>query len=107
MFRKKVGLAAAGALIGLSASFLAVAPAQAVPTYCSASSSGNTVTAYCYASASGSQFRAVAQCRYVTPTGSYDYNTYYGPWRVQGDPPASSVSCPSGWSLNYADAQVA
>jgi hypothetical protein len=82
-------------------------PAQAVPTYCTATVSGNTATAYCYASASGSQFRAMARCRYVTPSGSNDYNTWYGLWRVQGDPQYSSATCGTGWSLYQPDAQVA
>ena len=81
-------------------------PAQAVPTYCTASASGNTASAYCYASASGSQFRAIARCRYVTPSGSYDYNTWYGLWRVQGDPQYSNATCGTGSSLYQPDAQV-
>ena len=106
MFRRKAALSAAGVIVGLGAALAVVAPAQAVPAYCTASSSGNTVTAYCYASAAGTQFRAVAQCRYQTPSGSYDYNTWYGTWRTQGDPFSSTATCGSGYGLYGADAQV-
>lgn len=107
MIRKKIGLAVVGVLVGLGASLGAVAPAQAVPSGCSASSSGRTVTAYCYTSAAGTYFRAVAQCYYVTPTGSYDYASWYGAWQVQGDPLSSTATCGTGWGLLKAEAQTA
>jgi hypothetical protein len=79
---------------------------SAVPAYCTASPSGNTASAYCYTSASGTIFRAVARCRYVTPSGTYDYNNWYRPWRTQGDPLYSNATCGSGWGLYQADAQT-
>ena len=83
----------AGALgIGMAGS------ASAVPAYCSVADYGsNGATGYCYASASGTQFRAVVTCHYATPSGSVDSNNWYGPWRIQGDPLWSNVSCGAGW----------
>lgn len=94
------------AAIGIGLCVTGASSASAVPAYCTASMSGNNSSAYCYASASGTIFRAIARCRYVTPTGSYDYNSWYGPWRTQGDPSYSVVSCGTGWSLYQADAQT-
>lgn len=64
------------------------------------------VPAYCYASASGTQFRAVAYCRYLTPSGSFDYANFHGVWRVQGDPYHSAVACGAGWSFLSPNTQV-
>ncbi|WP_086852624.1 hypothetical protein [Amycolatopsis kentuckyensis] len=100
----KIVLAATLTAAGLSVAV--AAPAAAAPAYCTASQSGNGATAYCYASASGTQFRAVAYCRYLTPSGSFDYSNFYGPWRVQGDPYRSTVACGAGWSYLSANAQV-
>ena len=97
---------AAVAVLTLGTATWAATPAAAGPAYCTANSSGNTVTAYCYTSASGTKFRAVAKCRYQTPSGSWDYNNWYGTWRIQGDPYSSSATCGTGWSLYQADAQV-
>ena len=99
-------MAAASAVLGTALCVSAATPASAVPAYCTATASGNSVAAYCYTSASGTIFRAVARCRYVTPSGSYDYNSWYGPWRTQGDPLYSNVSCGTGWSLYQPDAQT-
>ncbi|MDQ7808651.1 hypothetical protein Q5425_33375 [Amycolatopsis sp. A133] len=93
-------LAAAGLSVSLAS------PAAAAPAYCTASKYGNGATAYCYASASGTQFRAVAYCRYLTPSGSFDYSNFYGAWRTQGDPGNSTVACGAGWSFLSPNAQT-
>ncbi|WP_410640021.1 hypothetical protein [Amycolatopsis sp. lyj-346] len=100
----KTVLAATLTAAGLSVAL--ASPAAAAPAYCSASQSGNGTTAYCYASASGTQFRAVAYCRYLTPSGSFDYSNFYGVWRVQGDPLRSTVACGAGWNFVSPNAQV-
>ena len=100
----KIMLAATLTAAGLSVAI--ASPAAAAPAYCSASKSGNGTTAYCYASASGTQFRAVAYCRYLTPSGSFDYSNFYGPWRVQGDPLSSLVACGAGWNFVSPTAQL-
>ncbi len=85
-------LAATLASVGLS---IAVAPpaSAAPPPYCRASQDGNGAKAYCYTSARGTQFRAVARCKYQTPTGSYDYSNFYSAWQRQGDPNEAIAPC--------------
>jgi hypothetical protein len=100
----KIMLAATLTAAGLSVSL--ASPAAAAPAYCSASKYGNGVTAYCYASASGTQFRAVAYCKYITPTGSEDHSNFYGAWRTQGDPGNSTVACGAGWIYLSPNAQT-
>ncbi|WP_433579044.1 hypothetical protein [Nocardia brasiliensis] len=100
----KILLATTLTTVGLSISM--AAPAAAAPPGCTVSESGNTVTAYCYSSASGTQFRAVARCRYLTPSGSYDYNVFYGPWKRQGDFASSEAACGLGWNLREPNAQT-
>jgi hypothetical protein len=100
----KIMFAATLTAAGLSVSL--AAPATAAPAYCTASKSGNGATAYCYTSASGTQFRAVAYCKYITPTGSEDYSNFYGGWRTQGDPGNSTVACGLGWSILSPNAQT-
>ena len=87
----KTVLAATVAAAGLSVAL--ASPAAAAP-------------AYCYASASGTQFRAMAYCRYLTPSGSFDYSYFYGAWRTQGDPLWSTAACGAGWSYVSPNAQV-
>lgn len=89
----RIGLAAALSIGGVVA---ATAPAQAYPSHCTGTRGDSSGTVYCYASASGSQFRAKLGCRHITPTGSEDNYTHYGPWRKQGDEASSSASCQSG-----------
>ncbi|CAM4410350.1 hypothetical protein NONI108955_25830 [Nocardia ninae] len=93
----KIMLAATLTTVGLSISM--ASPASAAPPGCRASQSGNGATAYCYTSASGTQFRAVARCRYLTPSGSFDYENFFGPWRVQGNPQSSYAPCGAGWNF--------
>ncbi|MGW3995332.1 hypothetical protein ACWEF6_17740 [Amycolatopsis sp. NPDC004772] len=100
----KTVLAATVAAAGLSVAL--ASPAAAAPAYCTVSKSGNGATAYCYASASGTQFRAMAYCRYLTPSGSFDYSYFYGAWRTQGDPLWSTAACGAGWSYVSPNAQV-
>lgn len=100
----KTVLAATLTAVGLAVSM--AAPASAAPAYCSASQSGNGATAYCYASASGTKYRAVAYCKYVTPTGSVDYSNFYGAWAIQGDPGSSYAPCGLGWSFLSPNAQT-
>lgn len=100
----KIMIAATLTTAGLSLPL--ASPASAAPNYCSASKYNNGTTAYCYASASGTQFRAVARCRYLTPSGSFDYSNYYGPWRTQGDPLSSIAVCAAGWNFFEPNAQL-
>lgn len=100
----KIMLAATLTMVGSSIPL--ASPAFAAPPYCSASQSGNGATAYCHASAPGSQFRAVARCRYRTPTGSFDHSNFYGGWRKQGDPGSSYAACGAGWNFLEANAQT-
>lgn len=100
----KIVFAAALTTVGLSIS--TASPALAAPAGCSVSQSGNGATAYCYASAAGTQFRAVARCRYLTPTGSWDHADFYGPWRVQGDHLSSYAACGAGWNFLEPNAQT-
>ncbi|WET82555.1 hypothetical protein P3102_15770 [Amycolatopsis sp. QT-25] len=100
----KIMLAATLTSVGLS---IAVAsPASAAPRYCTASPEGNGAKAYCYASASGTQYRAVARCKYQTPTGSWDYSNFYSGWERQGDPGNATVQCGLGWTFLEPNAQV-
>ncbi|MEV6909206.1 hypothetical protein [Amycolatopsis sp. NPDC051071] len=100
----KILLAATLTSAGLS---IAVAsPASAAPAYCSAAQSGNGASAYCYTSASGTQYRAVARCKYQTPTGSWDYSNFYSGWERQGDPGRATVACGPGWSFLEPNAQT-
>ena len=89
----RVGLAAALSLGGLVA---ATTPAQAYPSHCTGNRGSQSGSVYCYASASGSQFRAKLGCRHITPVGSEDNYTRYGPWRKQGDEAGSAASCAGG-----------
>ena len=106
MKSRLVGLAVAGVLASTALAVVTAVPAAAVPSYCSASKSGNGATAYCYTSAAGTQFRAVAACTITTPSGSTDHSNFYGSWQTQGDPISSLATCASGWAFASANAQT-
>ncbi|MFJ1767880.1 hypothetical protein ACIOD2_46690 [Amycolatopsis sp. NPDC088138] len=97
-------IAATLTAVGVAVSL--ASPASAAPAYCSAEQSGNGTSAYCYASASGTQYRAVARCKYLTPTGSWDYSNFYSAWERQGDPGRAYVACGLGWSFLEPNAQT-
>jgi hypothetical protein len=106
MRRRLVGLAVAGAFGSAALGVIGAIPAAAVPSYCSASQSGNGARAYCYASAAGTQFRAVAACVIYLSSGGTDHANFYGSWQTQGDPYSSLGTCGSGWSFSSANAQT-
>jgi len=97
MRRRLVGLAVAGAFASAALGVIGATPAAAVPSYCSASQSGNGAKAYCYTSAAGTQFRAVAACVIYLSSGATDHANFYGSWQTQGDPYSSLGVSPPEW----------